>query len=73
MLIEKTGADVTYDTPELHLFPLPEIIFHQVKVSIPDKAEAAIESLRVYPSLWSLVRGDAWISKISLEAPHITV
>ena len=73
MLIEKTGADVTYDIPEFHLFPLPEIIFHHVKVSIPDKAEAFIESLRIYPSLWSLVRGDAWISKISLEAPHITV
>ena len=72
-LIRKAGASITYGNSEFHLFPLPEIIFHQVHLSIPDKAEGYVASLRTYPDLWSLMKGEVQIAKLSLEAPHFTV
>ncbi|MBS1114215.1 MAG: AsmA family, partial [Nitrospirae bacterium] len=72
-LIGKAGASITYGNSEFHLFPLPEIIFHQVQLSIPDKAEGSVLSLKTYPSLWSLIKGKVRIAKLSLEAPDFTV
>jgi hypothetical protein len=72
-LLEKAGAGVTYGSLEIHVFPLPEIIFHRVRISIPDKAEGSVASVRVYPDLLSLVKGKAGIAKVSLENPNFTV
>ena len=72
-LLGKTGARITYGNPELHLFPLPVVVFHQVNISIPDKAEGSVSALTVYPDLPALIRGRVWIAKLSLEAPHFTV
>ncbi len=72
-LIGKTGASITYGNSEFHLFPLPEIIFHQVYISIPGEAEGSVASLRVYPDLLSLIKGRVGIAKASLETPHFTV
>ena len=72
-LIGKSGASVTYGNSEFHLFPLPEVIFHQVNISVPGKAEGSVTSLSVYPGLLSLMKGKVWIAKVSLEAPHFTV
>ena len=74
LLIENIGAGVTYKDAELHLFPFPEIVFHQVHISkIYAKAEGSIAALRVYPDVWSLIRGKTRIAKINLEAPHFSV
>ena len=72
-ILEKTGDSVAYRDSELHLFPLPEITFHQVKISIPGKAQGSVESLRIYPGLGSLLKGRVTISQLSLEAPNFTV
>ena len=72
-LLGKSGAGIRYGNSEFHLFPLPEIIFHQVNISIPDKAEASVASLRAYPDLWSLMKGKVRIAKLSLEAPQFSV
>jgi uncharacterized protein involved in outer membrane biogenesis len=67
--LEKTGAVVGYGTSEIHLFPLPEIIFHKVDIVIPDEAQGTVESLGVYPGLLPLLRGDLAIARLSLKAP----
>lgn len=72
-LLGKTGAGISYKTSELHLFPLPEIIFHQINISMPGKAYGSVGSLRVYPGLWPLMKGKVWIARLTLEAPHFTV
>ncbi|MFZ2196452.1 MAG: hypothetical protein WAV13_01875, partial [Thermodesulfovibrionales bacterium] len=72
-LIGKAGAGITYGNSEFHLFPLPEIIFHKVHLSIPDKTEGSVVSLKAYPSLWSLLKGKVRVAKLSLEAPDFTV
>ena len=73
-LIETIGDGVTYKDAELHLFPFPEIVFHQVHISkIYAKAEGSIAALRVYPDIWALIKGKTGIAKINLEAPHFSV
>src|SRR5512135_1733652 len=72
-LMGKAGASITYGNSEFHLFPLPELIFHQVNISIPGKAEGSVASFRVYPDLLSLMKGRVGIAKVSLETPHFTV
>ncbi|HSB31319.1 MAG TPA: AsmA-like C-terminal domain-containing protein [Candidatus Sulfobium mesophilum] len=71
-LLEKAGTDITFANSEFHLFPLPEIIFDRVGISIPYKAEGSASSLRVYPNLFSLIRGNFAISKVGIEAPRFT-
>ncbi len=71
-LLGKTGAGITYGNSEFHLFPLPEIIFQKVSISIPGKAEGSVSSLRVYPDLLSLMKGRVGIAKASLETPIFT-
>jgi hypothetical protein len=72
-LIKKTGASIRFGNSEFHLFPVPEIIFHQVNMLIPDKTEGSVASLRVYPDFLSLMKGNVLIEKVSLETPHFTV
>ncbi|MGO9614149.1 MAG: AsmA-like C-terminal domain-containing protein [Dissulfurispiraceae bacterium] len=72
-LIEKTGASIRYGNSEFHLFPFPEVIFHHVNMSIPDKTEGSVASLRVYPDFLSFMKGNVLIARVSLETPHFTV
>lgn len=70
---EKTGVGITYRNSEYHLFPFPEIIFNQVNVSIPNKAEGSVASLSVHPDILALIRGKVGIAKVRLETPHFTL
>ena len=72
-LMGKAGVNITYGNSEFHLFPLPELTFNQVNISIPGKTEGSVASLRVYPDLLLLMKGRAGIAKASLETPHFTV
>lgn len=72
-LLGKAGAGITYGNSEVYLFPLPEIIFHQVGISIPGKAEGSVSSLRVYPDLLLLIKGRVGIARVSLETPHFAI
>lgn len=72
-ILEKTNASIRYGNAEFHLFPFPEFMLHQVKLSIPGKAEGSVSSLIVYPDFLSLMRGKTGIAKVGVEAPHFTV
>ena len=71
--MEKTGGSLALKKSEIHLFPLPYIVFQQVSISVPNKANGLIQSLGVYPDVWSLIRGDVRFSKLSLESPYFIV
>ena len=71
-LLGKVSASISYGNSEFHLFPIPEIIFHQVNISIADKAEGYVSSLRAYPDLLSIMKGEVRLAKLRLEAPQFT-
>ena len=71
--LEKTGGSIALKQSDIHVFPLPHIVFQEVNFSIPDKANGFIQSLGIYPDVRSLIRGDLRFSKVSLESPRFTV
>jgi len=71
--LEKTGGSLALKQSDIHLLPLPHVVFRQVNFSIPEKANGFIQSLGVYPDVWPLLRGDLQFSKVSLDSPRFTV
>ena len=71
--VEKTGGSIALEKSDIRLFPLPHIVITQVSFAIPKKATGFVQSLDIYPDVWSLVRGDLHFSKLSLESPRFTV
>lgn len=71
--LQKTGGSIAFKKSEIHLFPLPHIDFQQVSISVPNKANGLIQSLGVYPEVWSLIRGNVQFSKLSIESPYFIV
>ena len=70
---EKTGGSLASQQSDIHLFPLPHIVLRQVSISIPDKATGLVQSIDIYPDLWSLIRGDVKFSRLSFESPRFTL
>ena len=71
--MEKTGGSLALKQSDIRLFPLPHVVFQQVSFSVPDKATGLVQSLDVYPDVWSLIRGDLQFSKLGLGSPHFTI
>jgi hypothetical protein len=72
-VVRETGGTLDFRKAELVSFPLPHITFRQVSFSVPDKATGLVQSLDVYPDIWSLIRGDVTFSKLRIESPRFTV
>lgn len=58
---------------ELSFFPRPCIIIHQVRLSIQEKAEGTIKSLKIYPEILPLLAGEIHIAKIYAETPDFSI
>jgi len=71
--LQKTGGSIAFKKSEIHLFPLPHIDFQQVSISVPNKANGLIQSLGIYPDVWSLIKGNVQFSKLSIESPYFIV
>lgn len=72
-LSEKTGGSIAVEKSEVRLLPLPHIHLSQVSLSISDKAHGLIQSIEIYPDVWSLIRGTVKFSELGLESPRFTV
>jgi len=72
-VVQKTGGTIDFQKAELIPYPLPHIVFRHVSFLIPDKATGQVQSLDIYPDVWSLIRGDEKISKLRIESPRFTV
>jgi hypothetical protein len=58
---------------ELSFFPRPCIKIQQVRVSIQEKVEGSIKSLKIYPEILPLLIGEIHISKIQAESPDFSI
>ncbi|MCG6535250.1 MAG: hypothetical protein L7F78_11285, partial [Syntrophales bacterium LBB04] len=72
-LSRKTGGTITFQALELSLFPVPRLIIKQAGLAIPQKIEATIASLTIYPQVRPLLRGQVKISKVQAQDPAITI
>lgn len=72
-VVQKTGGTMDFQKAELIPYPLPHIDFQRVSISVPNKATGFVQSLDIYPDVWSLIRGDVKFSKLRVESPRFTV
>jgi hypothetical protein len=71
--MQKTGGNISFQTCDLHLFPVPHIVFRQVNFSVPDKATGTVKSLDIYPDVWLLINGEVEFLKLYVESPGFTI
>ena len=67
------GGSLNYERIALSILPRPRIILHRLKIEIPGKVSAALESLDIYPALLPLLHGNLQITEVHLERPGVTV
>jgi hypothetical protein len=71
--MQKTGGNISFQTSDLYLFPIPHIVFRQVNFSVPDKAAGTVQSLDIYPDVRSLIKGEVVFLKLNVESPSFTI
>ena len=67
------GGTLDYDRVVLSILPRPRIVLHRLKVKIPERVSAALESLDIYPAILQLLHGNLQITEVHLERPGVTV
>src|SRR5512143_3487935 len=67
------GGTVRYGRLDLSFFPRPRIVVRGLGLAIPHRAAGTVESLTLYPSLLSWIRGGYHLGKIRADAPDLAV
>jgi uncharacterized protein involved in outer membrane biogenesis len=72
-LSKKAGVKLDFQGLELDFFPRPCGLIRQASLSIPEKADGTLESLKVYPKIIPLLIGKFRVSELQVKAPHFKV
>lgn len=70
---KKAGAKLNFQELELDFFPRPYALIRQASLSIPEKADGTLESLKVYPKIIPLLIGKFRVSELQVKAPDFKV
>jgi hypothetical protein len=70
---KKAGAKLDFQELELDFFPRPYGLIRQASLSIPEKADGTLESLKVYPKIIPLLIGKFRVSELQVKAPDFKV
>src|SRR3990172_2983646 len=73
VLLQQVGGRVEYQRVDLSYFPQPRVKVHQVRISIPEKAEGTLKSIKVYPEISAVLRGSLRIRTIEVESPDFNI
>ncbi|MBU0993551.1 MAG: AsmA-like C-terminal region-containing protein [Proteobacteria bacterium] len=70
---EMIGGEVTYQDARLAIFPIPHIIFSEVGVSIPGYIRLEVDSIKIYPEILPVLKGNIRPYRVSLIKPDLHV
>jgi AsmA-like C-terminal region len=73
ILFRQVGGKVEYQRLDLSFFPQPRTRVHQVRISIPEKAEGTLKSIQVFPDLLAMLRGTLRVKTIQVESPDFNI
>jgi len=73
VLSQQVGGTVEYQSLEFSYFPRPRVKIHQVRISIPEKAEGTLKSIQVSPDLLAVLRGTLRMKTIRVESPDVNI
>lgn len=69
----KTAASVTFGKIAFQWFPQPTVLIENARVSFSDKIKGAIQTTKIYPSIFHLLTGRLVLRGALLQEPKITV
>ena len=67
------GGSVRYQRLTIALWPLPHVIFHEARLSIPKTASGTLKIISIYPQLFPLMKGDLLFSRILVQEPDLSI
>lgn len=67
----KDIGEFDYGNACLSIVPLPHLTIRQISLSVSERAVARIETLKVYPELIPLLKGQLRLSRIYLDTPDL--
>jgi hypothetical protein len=70
-LSERVNGKVDYRSVELGLWPLPHLILHQPRITIPATLTGRASALLVYPAIRPLLTGELRPRAVAIESPQI--
>ena len=73
LIAEKVPGTFDIRDAEMVWFPLPRLIVHQARLTIPGKFEGTVETIRVFLKVVPLLKGDVKLSRLQLIKPVVTV
>jgi hypothetical protein len=72
-LSRKISGTVTFRALDLSLFPVPRLIIEGAVLTLPQKMEATIASLQIYPRIKPLFSGNIRLSRVQIQDPALTI
>jgi hypothetical protein len=66
-------ADVHVERIDVSFFPRPRVALHQVRLSLPEKVTANVDTFTVFPKILPLFIGRVDIGKLGVVAPEVEV
>jgi hypothetical protein len=72
-LLTRTNGNVTIENIDLTWFPRPAVIARSASLSFADQISGKIQSIKIYPSLLALLRGQLDISRAEVANPALSV
>ena len=67
------GGDVGYRRMELHFLPFPRAVIYGATFSFPKGIQGEMAALKIYPRLWSLLKGEIHITTLRFDSPRLEI
>ncbi len=72
-LSQKISGTVTFRNIAISLFPVPRLVIDQVRIAMPERLDATVATLWVFPEIIPLFSGEVKISKLQAQDPAIAL
>ena len=72
-IYQKAGVAVDFQNLSISLFPAPNLVVNQARVSMPEMFDGTFESLQIFPAILPLFKGKIGLDKIEIESPDFTL
>lgn len=73
LLSQKVPGTVYFQSADVSLFPVPRVLIRNAGLTVPEKLQATMKTIAVFPKLIPLVCGEVRLSRIEIIEPEFTI
>lgn len=70
---KSSGGELVYRKLDLHWFPQPSVVIRAAKLTLPDQQYISISSLKIYPKILPLLKGEVQFKRIEVLEPRYQI